>query len=178
MDVGRWTSEGYVSPRTTWEPCEACSWKVGPFWGPTNIQFALDTNIGGEGSNCKFSNLFLGVWCVTKFEHLSMHLDLTYSLYQLWGLGTDGVWILLAHWIWHFNITNMFWLWLNISPNGWSWFHCRIVIVKKQHMHFWTRYLIGLGLQPKFSLTKVQKKVVWESIYWSSHDFTRPSWNI
>jgi hypothetical protein len=35
-----------------------------------------------------------------------------------------------------------------------------------------------LGLQPKFSLTKVQKKVVWESIYWSSHDFTRPSWNI
>jgi len=135
-------------------------------------------NIGGEGSNCKFSNLFLGVWCVTEFEHLSMHLDFTYNLYQLWGLGTDGVWILLAHWIWHFNITDMFWLWLNISPKGWSWFHCQIVVVKKQHMHFWTRYLVGLGLQPKFSLTKVQKKVVWENIYWSSHDFTRPSWSI
>jgi hypothetical protein len=54
-------------------------------------------NIGGEGCNSKFNNLFLGVCCVTKFEHLSMHLYLTYNLKQLCGLGTNGVWILSAH---------------------------------------------------------------------------------
>ncbi len=48
-------------------------------------------------SNCKFNNLFLGVWCVTNFEHPSMYLHFTYSLYQLWGLGIHGVWILPAH---------------------------------------------------------------------------------
>jgi len=51
-------------------------------------------NIGGEGCNYKFNNLFLSVWCVTKFKHLSMHLHFTY---QLWGLGTNGLWIFLAH---------------------------------------------------------------------------------
>jgi hypothetical protein len=40
-------------------------------------------NIGGEGCNCNFNNLFLGVWYVIKCKHLSMHLRLTYSLYQL-----------------------------------------------------------------------------------------------
>ncbi len=54
-------------------------------------------NVGGEGCNCKFNNLFLGVWCVTKSKHLSMHLHFTYNLYQLWGLGIDGVWILSIH---------------------------------------------------------------------------------
>jgi hypothetical protein len=54
-------------------------------------------SIGGKGCNCKFNNLFLGVCCVTKFEHISMHLNLTYRPYQLWGLGTNGIWILLAH---------------------------------------------------------------------------------
>ncbi len=38
-DVGKWTSEGCASPRTMWEPYEACSWRVGPFWGLTDIQF-------------------------------------------------------------------------------------------------------------------------------------------
>jgi hypothetical protein len=43
----------------------------------------------GDGCICKFNNLFLGVWCVTKFRHLSMHLHLSYNPYQLWGLGND-----------------------------------------------------------------------------------------
>jgi hypothetical protein len=54
-------------------------------------------NIHGEGFNCEFNNLFIGVWCVTKFKHLLMHLHFTYNLYQLWGLGINGIWILLAH---------------------------------------------------------------------------------
>jgi hypothetical protein len=54
-------------------------------------------SINGEGCNCKFNNLFLGVSCVIKFEHLLMHLHFTYNPYQLWGLGIDGVWILSAH---------------------------------------------------------------------------------
>ncbi len=69
---------------------------------------------GGKGCNYKFNNLFPGVWCVIKFGHLLMHLHLTYSPHHLWGLGTDGVWILLTHWVWHLDITNMFWLWLTI----------------------------------------------------------------
>jgi len=48
-------------------------------------------NIGGKGCNCKFSNLFLSIWCVIEFGCLSMHLHLTYSPYQLWGLGIDGI---------------------------------------------------------------------------------------
>jgi hypothetical protein len=51
-------------------------------------------NISDKGCNYKLSNFFLGVWCVTKFMHLSMHLHFTYNPYQLWDLGTDGVWIL------------------------------------------------------------------------------------
>jgi hypothetical protein len=54
-------------------------------------------NIGGDGCNCKFKNLFIGVWCVTKFKYLSIYLHLTYNPYQSWGLGTDGVWILPNH---------------------------------------------------------------------------------
>jgi hypothetical protein len=54
-------------------------------------------NIGGKGCNYKFNNLFLGVWCVTKSGHLSMHINLTYSPYQLWGLGIDIIWILPTH---------------------------------------------------------------------------------
>ncbi len=38
-------------------------------------------NIGGKGCNCKFNNLFLCIWRVIKFGHLSMHLHLTYSPY-------------------------------------------------------------------------------------------------
>ncbi len=46
-------------------------------------------SISGEGCNCKFNNLFLGVWCVIEFKHLLIHLHLSYYLYQLWGLGND-----------------------------------------------------------------------------------------
>jgi hypothetical protein len=35
----------------------------------------------GKGCNCKFNNLFLCIWCMIKFGHLSMHLHLTYSPY-------------------------------------------------------------------------------------------------
>jgi hypothetical protein len=56
-------------------------------------------DISGEGCNCKFSKNNLGVWCVIKFRHPSMHLHLTYNPYQLWGLSIDGIWILLAHWV-------------------------------------------------------------------------------
>jgi hypothetical protein len=75
-------------------------------------------NTSGKGWNYKFKFLFLGVWCVTEFKHLSMHLHFTYNPYQLWGLGTNGVWILSTHWVWHLNIIDMFWLWLNIFPSG------------------------------------------------------------
>jgi hypothetical protein len=54
-------------------------------------------NTNHEACNCKFSNLFSGLWCVTKFRRPLMHLHLTYNPYELWGLGTDGVWILSAH---------------------------------------------------------------------------------
>ncbi len=84
-------------------------------------------SIGGKGCTYKFNNLFLDVWCVIKFEHLSMHLHFTYSPYWLWDLVTNGVWILSIHWVWHLNITNIFWLWSNISPSGWSWCHCQII---------------------------------------------------
>jgi len=79
-------------------------------------------NTSGEGCNCKFNNLFLGVWCVTKFEHFSMHIHLTYNPYQLWALGTYGVWILLAHWIttsnnWYVLVmTEHFSKWLDLVP--------------------------------------------------------------
>jgi hypothetical protein len=76
-------------------------------------------NTSGEGCNCKFNNLFLGVWCVIKFGHLSMHLHFTYNPYQLWGLVTDGVWIFLAHWIWYLDIINIrerFSKWLELVP--------------------------------------------------------------
>jgi hypothetical protein len=36
-------------------------------------------NIGGKGCSYKCNNLFLGVWCVTKFMHILMHLHLTYN---------------------------------------------------------------------------------------------------
>ncbi len=54
-------------------------------------------NTSCERCSCKFNNLFLGVWCVTEFRHPSMHLHFTYNPYQLWGLGTNGVWILSTH---------------------------------------------------------------------------------
>jgi hypothetical protein len=38
-------------------------------------------NIGGKGCDYNFSNLFISVWCVIEFEHLSMHLHFTYNLY-------------------------------------------------------------------------------------------------
>lgn len=93
-------------------------------------------NIGCEGCNYKFNNFFISVWCVTEFKHLSMHLYLTYSPYQLWCLGISGVWILLIHWVWHLDVTNMFRLWLSISPSGWSWLFCQIISMKGWRMHF------------------------------------------
>jgi hypothetical protein len=70
------------------------SWAILGFNGHT---ICSKHHTGGEGCNYKFNNLFLNVWCVTKFKHLSMHLHLSNNLYQLWGLGTNGVWIFLAH---------------------------------------------------------------------------------
>jgi hypothetical protein len=82
---------------------------------------------------------------VTKFGHLSMHLHLTYNLYQLWGSNIDGVWILADP--------------LNLTPQ-----HNRYVLVMSEHFSKWlelfplldcsnegasyaflTWYLIGLG---------------------------------
>ncbi len=159
--IGPIDSNGKVIPSyrcgqmDKWKLCLAQN-KVKALWGMFMRSWAIlgsnrhtiysRHNIGDEGWNCKFNNLFLGVWYGTEFKYLSMHLHFTYNPYQLWGLGTNGVWILPTHWIWHLNITNMFWLWLNISPSGWNWFHCRIVVVKEHHMHFWIGYLIGLGL--------------------------------
>jgi hypothetical protein len=40
-------------------------------------------NINGEGWICKFDNLFLGVWCVIEFMHLSMHLHF-FTNYGAW----------------------------------------------------------------------------------------------
>ncbi len=48
-------------------------------------------NSSDKGCNCKFENLFLGVWCVTEFKHLSMHWHFTSNPCQLWGLGINGV---------------------------------------------------------------------------------------
>jgi hypothetical protein len=70
------------------------SWAILGFNGHT---ICSKHNIVGKGCNYKFNNLFLNVWCVTEFGNFSMHLRLTYNPYQLWGLGTNGVWILLAH---------------------------------------------------------------------------------
>jgi hypothetical protein len=70
------------------------SWAILGFNGHT---ICSKHNIVHKGCNYKFNNLFIGVWCVTEFGTFSMHLHLTYNPYQLWGLGTNGVWILLAH---------------------------------------------------------------------------------
>jgi hypothetical protein len=129
--IGPSDSNGKVTPSygcgqmDKWRLCFTQN-NVKALWGMFMKSWAiLGSNIhtfcsrhgtGGKVCNCKFNNLFLGVWCVIEFGHLLMHLHLTYSLYHLWGLSTDGVWILLTHWVWHLDITNMFWLWLNISP--------------------------------------------------------------
>jgi hypothetical protein len=63
------------------------SWAI---LGSNRYTICSKHNTNGEGCICKFNSLFLGVWCVTKFGHLSIHLHLTYNPYQLWGLGNDG----------------------------------------------------------------------------------------
>jgi hypothetical protein len=87
---------------------------------------------------------------------------------------------LSIHQIWH-HITDMFWLWLNIFPNGLSWCHCEITIVKMLFMHLLIRCSIDLGSNqsthwPKCEILWGIPKVVWENIYWSSHCFMKSSW--
>jgi hypothetical protein len=36
------------------------------------------SNIGGQGCNFMFNNLFIGVWCVIKCKHHTMHLHFIY----------------------------------------------------------------------------------------------------
>jgi hypothetical protein len=43
-------------------------------------------NIGGKGCNYKFNNLFLSVWYVIEFGHLSMHTPHLQPL-PIMGLG-------------------------------------------------------------------------------------------
>jgi hypothetical protein len=100
------------------KPCEACSWRVGPFWGSNRHTICFRHSINGEGCNCKFNNLFLGVWCVIEFGHLSMHLHLTYSPYQLWGLG---------YW-WSLDFVGP----LNLTP-----WHNQYVLVMIEHFSKW-----------------------------------------
>jgi hypothetical protein len=123
MGMDRWTSTNSTLPITMWGPCTTCSWRVVSFWDPTHI-VCCKHNISGEGCNYKFSSLSLGVWCVTKFMHHSMHLHFIYNLCQLWGYVINGVWILPTHWVWHLDIIDMFCLWLNIFPSSWNWYHC------------------------------------------------------
>jgi hypothetical protein len=48
-------------------------------------------NINGVGCNYMFNNLFIGVWCVTKRGHHSMHLHFICNHCPSWDLGIDGV---------------------------------------------------------------------------------------
>ncbi len=75
---------------------------------------------------------------------------------RIMGLGYRWSLDFVDPWVWHFDIINMFWLWLNISLFGWSWFHCWIEVATYA---FLTWYLVSLGLHPKFSLTKVHNSM-------------------
>jgi hypothetical protein len=65
----------------------ACSMKSWVILGFDAHIVCFRHNIGGEGCNCKFNNLFFDVWCVTKFVHHLMHLHINYSLLLIMGLG-------------------------------------------------------------------------------------------
>jgi hypothetical protein len=43
MGVDIWVSMGSTMPRAVWGPCMACSWGIGPFWGPMDLQFVPGT---------------------------------------------------------------------------------------------------------------------------------------
>ncbi len=40
MGVDKWVSMDSTTPKALWGPCTTCSWRVGPFRGSTNLQFA------------------------------------------------------------------------------------------------------------------------------------------
>jgi len=48
-------------------------------------------NSGGQGCNYNSNSLVFDVWCVTEFEHHSMHLHPIYNHYPSWGLDTNGI---------------------------------------------------------------------------------------
>jgi hypothetical protein len=43
MVHNKWVNTCSTMPRIMWGPSMACSWKVGPFWGLTNLLFILGT---------------------------------------------------------------------------------------------------------------------------------------
>ncbi len=69
------------------------SWAILGFY---KIIFYSKHNIGGKACNYKFNRLFFGVWHMIECGHHLMHLHLNYNDCPSWGLGIDGVWILLA----------------------------------------------------------------------------------
>ncbi len=52
-------------------------------------------SIDGEPCNWRFNNLFHNAWCVIKFVHHLMYPFHIYNLYQSWGLGINGAWVLM-----------------------------------------------------------------------------------
>jgi hypothetical protein len=54
------------------------SWAISGSGGPTIYSMH---STGGMGCNYKFSNLFIGVWCVIKYGHHSTHQNPNYSPY-------------------------------------------------------------------------------------------------
>jgi len=47
-----------------WNSCVACSWKVGPFWGLMDLQFALNIilSVGDAIASVIICFLVYGVW--------------------------------------------------------------------------------------------------------------------
>jgi hypothetical protein len=137
-----------------WRPCTTCSWRFGAILVTRQTYAYSRQNFGGVGCNYKFNNLFFDVWHVIEYGHHSTHQDLNYSPYDYWVGLLDGAWIFPAHWVWHFDITTMFWLWSSISLSGWSWCPCYIEAMNELPMHFRTMCPISLDLQPRYGISK------------------------
>jgi hypothetical protein len=127
--IGLSSSNGKVIPFCRCGQLDKCGWcltqiNIRALWnmfkriwailGFTKLIDYSKHSINGEGYNYKFNSLCLGVWCVTKCKHYSMHLHFIYNHFPSGGLDIGGVWILLIPLIWPSNITSMFWLWLRL----------------------------------------------------------------